>query len=231
MARRAFPAIVSSTTLPVLLVMIFGGACSIGVSPPPMPPSAHPQPSSRSDQPNDNGNNRKKPNDGRTPGTGKPSDVTTSTSAPPSPPGPALTTPGDTRQVIGNVLMSPQNVHCTYVPHGNLDGTDSLTVLAYILLIGASELPGTVKSSMSISNGYSRTYTGGQSNQSPAYFQGPIYLADWGKALTVRLRADPDDRYRETNEADNAITVTVNLPARRPDHYIDSLSCSGRRVT
>jgi hypothetical protein len=121
-------------------------------------------------------------------------------------------------------------VRCSYVPHGNVDGSDGLTVFAYTLLIGTNSLPGPVKTAISMSNGYSTVYTGSPSNSSAHAFQGPIRSTDWGQPLKVSIRADSDDRYRETNEADNAIQITVNLPAARPTRTVDPLSCSARRA-
>jgi hypothetical protein len=123
-------------------------------------------------------------------------------------------------------VLSPQNVECAYVPNGNLDGSDELTVYAYILLIGANDLPGPLSTAMTMSNGYSANYTGGPSNSAAVAFQGKIFSGDWGRSLTVHLVTDPQDVYRETTETDNAITVTVNLPASRPSQTVDPLSCS-----
>jgi hypothetical protein len=169
------------------------------------------------------------PNGGATDGSGtnnRPSGARSSPAGSPrSSPG-----PGDSRPVVGNIELSPQNVRCTYVPHGNLDGSDGLTVFAYTLLIGTNSLPGPVKTTMSISNGYSTTYTGSPSNSAAHAFQGPIRSTDWGQPLRVSIRADSDDRYRETSEADNSIQVTVNLPATRLDRTVDPLSCSAKRA-
>src|SRR5262249_36266665 len=106
---------------------------------------------------------------GSTTGTGTPTGTTITgtggTATPPGVPatptgaattttGAATTPPTDTRPVVGNVELSLK-VRCSYVPHGNLDGSDGLTVFAYILLIGANALPGPISTAMSISNGYS----------------------------------------------------------------------------
>jgi hypothetical protein len=136
----------------------------------------------------------------------------------------------DNRPVVGNVQLSPRNVQCSYVPHGNIDGSDGLTVFAYTLLIGSSGLPGPISTTMSISNGFSTTYTGHPNNSAAQTFQGPIRSGDWGQALTVTIHADADDRYRETSEADNQIEVTVNLPNTRPARTVDPLSCSARQA-
>lgn len=142
----------------------------------------------------------------------------------------ARTSATDTRPIVGNIEMSPSNVVCSYVPHGSPDGSDGLTMFGYVLLIGANSLPGPLKTSVSMSNGYSAAYTGGPSNRTSVTFQGPIRSGDWGRRLTVTIRTDPDDRYRETNESDNTIEVSVPLPATRPTRTIDPLSCSARRV-
>jgi hypothetical protein len=138
--------------------------------------------------------------------------------------------PSDTRPVVGNIVASPQNVECSYVPNGNLDGSDELTVFAYILLIGANNLPGPLTTSMVMSNGFTASWTGGPSNNAAIAFTGTIYSGDWGGSLTVHLVTDPNDVYRETSEADNAIDVTVSLPAARPSQTIDPLPCTARQA-
>jgi hypothetical protein len=103
-------------------------------------------------------------------------------------------------------------------------------VFAYVLLIGENRLPGPLRTSMSISNGYATTYTGGPNNYASMAFQGPIRSGDWGRQLVVRLQADVEDQYRETNENDNTIQVTIVLPATRPNQTIDPLRCTARQV-
>jgi hypothetical protein len=149
----------------------------------------------------------------------------------PDNPAPANPAPKDDRPVVGNLQMSPANVACTYVPHGNIDGTDSLTIFAYVLIIGANDLPGPLSNTMSITtNGYSAAFTGGPSNGSSQPFSGPIRSGDWGQAMVVRIVTDANDRYRETDEGDNAIVVRVALPATRPYQTVDRLSCSAERA-
>jgi len=136
----------------------------------------------------------------------------------------------DTRPVIGNVELSPRNVECSYMPNGNLDGSDGLTVFAYVLLIGASSLPNPLSNTMAMSNGFSTGYTGYPNNQSFATFQGPVRAMDWGRSLAVRITADANDQYRETSESDNSIEVTVTLPPTRSAKTIDPLPCTARRA-
>jgi len=131
---------------------------------------------------------------------------------------------------VGDIELSPMNVRCTFVPNGNLDGSDSLTVFAYILLIGANQLPGPLHTEVAMSNGFSTTYTGAPHNQAAAYFQGPVRSGDWGRDLTVRITSDSDDVYRESSESNNAISVAAHLPASRPNQTVDPLSCTASRV-
>jgi hypothetical protein len=119
-------------------------------------------------------------------------------------------------------------VECGYVPGGGLNGGDELTIFVYIYLVGASALPGPLSISMSASNGYSVRYTGAPSGTAAQVLQGPIYAADWGRTLTVRIAADPNDQYRETNEGNNAIVVSINLPATRLGKTVDPLPCSAQ---
>ena len=136
----------------------------------------------------------------------------------------------DGRPVVGNVEMSAGNVQCSYVPNGNLDGSDGLTVFAYVLLIGANSLPGTLSNRMTISNGFSTNYTGRPNNQAAAVFQGPIRSSDWGSGLTVTITADADDQFRETDESDNTIEVEIDLPGNRPSQPVDPLPCTASRA-
>jgi hypothetical protein len=137
---------------------------------------------------------------------------------------------GQNRSLVGNIQLSPDNVACAYVPHGNTDGSDGLTVFAYVLLIGANRLPGPLRTSMSISNGYSTTYTGDPNNYASKAFQGRIRSQDWGRRLVVHLNADAQDQYRETDEKDNSVQVSIALPATRPNHTIDPLRCVAQRA-
>ena len=159
-------------------------------------------------------------------GTGK-----TSAGPGPTPVGTEETTAAtDIRPVVGNVEMSAGNVQCSYVPNGNLDGSDGLTVFTYVLLIGANSLPGTLSNRMTISNGFSTNYTGRPNNQAAAVFQGPIRSSDWGSGLTVTITADTDDRFRETDESDNTIEVEIDLPGNRPSQPMDPLPCTATRA-
>ena len=161
-----------------------------------------------------------------------PSPSTSSSASPAATPGasPSAAASVDTRPVVGDIELSPMNVRCTFVPNGNLDGSDSLTVFAYILLIGANQLPGPLHTEVAMSNGFSTTYTGAPHNQAAAYFQGPVRSGDWGRDLTVRITSDSDDVYRESSESNNAISVAAHLPASRPNQTVDPLSCTASRV-
>lgn len=79
---------------------------------------------------------------------------------------------------------------------------------------------------MVISNGFATNYTGRPNNQSAVAFQGPIRQSDWGSRLTVSITADADDQFRETDESDNAIDVTIDLPSSRPGQPVDPLPCT-----
>jgi hypothetical protein len=100
-----------------------------------------------------------------------------------------------------------------------------LTVFAYVLLIGANSLPGPLTTSISFGNGYSATATGAPNNQAVHAFQGPVRAGDWGRGLDVSLRTDPNDAYRESDENDNTLRVSVTLPSARSTQVIDPLPC------
>jgi hypothetical protein len=136
------------------------------------------------------------------------------------------TSPPDTRPIIGDLVAAAQNVQCSYVPNGNIDGSDGLTVFMYIYLTGAGSLPGPMQTAISFSNGYTATSTGFPSGSAYQPVQGPIRVSDWGHILTVRITVDPADHYRESNESNNAISVAVNLPPTRPATTVDPLPCN-----
>src|SRR5262245_54525736 len=146
------------------------------------------------------------------------------TTQPPTPT--ASSSPSDNRPIVGDLVAAAQNVQCAYVPNGNIDGSDGLTVFMYIYLIGASSLPGPMHTAVSFSNGYSVTSTGFPNGSAYQPMQGPIRATDWGHVLTVRITTDPADEYRESVEDNNAISVAVNLPSPRPTHTVDPLSCT-----
>ncbi len=138
----------------------------------------------------------------------------------------ASTAPPDTRPIVGDLVAAAQNVQCSYVPNGNLDGSDGLTVFMYVYLVGASSLPGRMQTAVSFGNGYGVTYTGSPSGSAYQPMQGPIRAGDWGHVLTVRITVDPADQYRESSESNNAISVAVDLPPSRPATTVDPLPCT-----
>src|SRR6266511_3121203 len=73
----------------------------------------------------------------------------------------------DTRPTIGNLVASPDNVRCAYVPHGSLSGADQLTIFFFILLIGATpqQLPGLVAVQATSDTGSSTQLRSGVSNR------------------------------------------------------------------
>jgi hypothetical protein len=136
------------------------------------------------------------------------------------------------RTTIGNLIASPDNVRCAYVPHGSLSGADQLTVFFYILLIGAStsQLPRLVAVNATSDTGLSASLRTAVTNQGATPVQLDLRQSDFGRAHAITITVDGPDEVHETDEGDNRIRASVRLPAPRPDRTIADLPCSAARA-
>jgi hypothetical protein len=155
-------------------------------------------------------------------------------------PGRAVTTPdpggqdgggGETREPIGNLIASPDNGLCDFVPGGTTDGRDALQVSFFILLIGANpgDLPGLVKVDGESSTGATASYRSAVSNQARSVAAIPLSGQDFGAQLTVTITVDTPDEVPETDESDNRITASVRVPSPRPSGAVE-LPCTLNRA-
>jgi hypothetical protein len=133
---------------------------------------------------------------------------------------------------IGNLIASPDNVRCAYVPNGSLSGADQLTVFFFILLIGASpqQLPGLVAVDATSSTGLSTHLRSAVSNRGATPVQLDLESDDFGHSHTITIVVDPSNEVPEDDETDNRIKVNVFLPSPRPDETIADLHCSVHAV-
>lgn len=126
-----------------------------------------------------------------------------------------------------NLIASPDNADCNYVPNGHLSGADLLNVNFFFLIIGGN--PGDVDA-MTVSGtsdtGLSTSYSAGPHNQAVSVAQFALRAGDFGRTHTLTITVDAADELPETDESDNRIRVTVSLPSPRPSSTIDPLACS-----
>lgn len=138
---------------------------------------------------------------------------------------------GETREPIGNLIASPDNGLCDFVPGGTTDGRDALQVSFFILLIGANpdDLPGLVKVDGESSTGGTASFRSAVSNQARSVAAIPLSGQDFGAQLTVTITVDTPDEVPETDESDNRITASVRVPSPRPSGAVE-LPCTLNRA-
>lgn len=126
-----------------------------------------------------------------------------------------------------NLIASPDNVECSYVPGGHLSGADLLNVHFYFLIIGGNppDVPPVSVTGQS-DTGLTTSYNGGPHNQAVNTAQFALREGDFGRSHSVTLTVDAGNEVSETSESDNRIRVSVALPSPRPTQTIDPLSCS-----
>lgn len=129
-----------------------------------------------------------------------------------------------------NLVASPDNAECSYVPNGHLSGADQLSVHFYFLIIGGNppDVPAVTVTGTS-DTGMSTSYNSGPHNQAVSSAQFALREGDFGRSHTLTITVDSSNRVAETDESDNRIRVTVSLPSPRPSQAIDPLQCSVSR--
>lgn len=130
-----------------------------------------------------------------------------------------------------NLIASPDNGECSYVPNGHLSGADQLTVHFYFLIIGGNppDVPAVSVTGQSDS-GLSTSYSSGPHNQAVSSAQFALRDGDFGRTHTLTLTVDASNQVSETDESDNRVRVTVQLPSPRPSSTIDPLPCRLERA-
>lgn len=126
-----------------------------------------------------------------------------------------------------NLIASSDNVECSYVPNGHLDGSDLLNVHFYFLIIGGnpSDVP-LLSVTGESDTGLATSYNAGPHNQAVTTAQLALRPEDFGRGHAITLTVDAAGRVPETDESDNRITVRVSLPSPRPSSVVDPLACS-----
>lgn len=129
-----------------------------------------------------------------------------------------------------NLVASPANAVCSYVPNGSLSGDDGLTVFFFFLVLGdPSDLDGSVRVQGSSDTGLSTSYFTRPSNQALSVAQFELRPADFGRRHVIAISVDSAGEVAETDESDNTIRVSVDLPSPRPTSVIDPLPCDVTR--
>ena len=135
---------------------------------------------------------------------------------------------GGSEEAEFNLVASPDNASCAYVPNGSLSGADLLNVFFFFLIIGAN--PEDVESSLAVrggsDTGLSASAQSRPNNQASNVAQLDLRPSDFGQAHRLTITVDADDQIRETDESDNSIRVDLELPSPRPSVTVDPLACS-----
>jgi hypothetical protein len=127
-----------------------------------------------------------------------------------------------------NLVASPDNASCNYIPHGTLSGADELSVDFNFLITGGSpsDVPGGLSVTGSSDTGlYTRYYTS-PNNQALSVAQFALRPGDFGVLHTIKITVDSANQVDETDESDNTVAVSVRLPSPRPTFTIDPLACT-----
>jgi hypothetical protein len=127
-----------------------------------------------------------------------------------------------------NLVASPDNASCNYIPNGASSGADELSIDFYFLIIGGnpSDVPGGLSVTGSSDTGlYTRYYTS-PNNQALSVAQFALRPGDFGVLHTIKITVDSANQVDETDESDNTIVVSVRLPSPRPTSTIDPLACT-----
>jgi hypothetical protein len=145
--------------------------------------------------------------------------------------GGTTTTAGDTTTTRPSarfdLVASPDNVQCAFVPNGGLDGRDSLNVFMFVLVIGAN--PSDVGSLVSVDTTSDTGISGSQhvavSNQAAVSVQASVPATAFGQTTHLVIAVNADGAIAETDRSNDRVAVTLELPSR-PNRAIDPLSCT-----
>lgn len=141
--------------------------------------------------------------------------------------GGGTTTPDGGDQAQFNLIASPDNGSCNYIPNGHLSGADQLTVhFFFLIILGNPQDVGFLSVQGASDTGLSTSYNSAPNNQAQSTAQFALRPGDFGRSHTLTITVDSANQVRETDEADNRIRVTVRLPSPRPNRTIDPLPCS-----
>jgi len=127
-----------------------------------------------------------------------------------------------------DLLAHPTNFSCSFLPNGNLDGSDQLAVTFYFSLLYAdvSELDRLVVVQGTSDTGWSLTYNSAVNNQAASNAAFSVRQGDFGRSHQITILVDADNYYPEIDESNNTLTLTADLPATRPTTYVEDIPCS-----
>ena len=127
-----------------------------------------------------------------------------------------------------DLVASPDNASCNYIPNGALSGADELSVDFYFLIIGGnpSDVPAGLSVTGSSDTGLYTHYYTSPNNQALSVAQFALRPGDFGVLHTIKITVDSTNQVGETDESDNTIVVSVRLPSPRPTSTIDPLACT-----
>jgi hypothetical protein len=156
--------------------------------------------------------------------TPAPAEAATPAATPTEPPIEPTAPPG----LQMDLLAHSENITCTFIPNGALDGSDQLTVFFYFSLLYASpdQLDRLVTVTGSSDSGLATSYSSGVNNQAVSAANFSVRPTDFGVTHQISLHVDSDGYYAETDETNNVASVTVTLPASRPTTVVDPLPCA-----
>jgi len=122
-------------------------------------------------------------------------------------------------------LSAQGRTDCSYVPGGTVDGRDALNVGFHLVLIGSSGLDRLVEVVGRSDTGLSARVAAQANNRGQTILAFPLRGEDFGRTHRIELTVDPDNQFRETDESNNVLALSVTLPSPRPSHAMD-LACS-----
>jgi hypothetical protein len=134
---------------------------------------------------------------------------------------------GDAGSPVGDLVAPPGEVRCFHQQAGTAEGEDALQISLTLRLDGASsdELPGSVLLSAQSDRGPSASGSGGVGEGRVLAL--PLEPEHYGQIHVVTVRVDPDSEVPETDEDNNRLTVSVDLPAEPASSQ--ELSCAAQQ--
>jgi CARDB len=134
---------------------------------------------------------------------------------------------GDAGSPVGDLVAPPGDVRCFHQQAGTAEGEDALQISLTLRLDGASsdELPGSVLLSAQSDRGPSASARGGVGEGRVLAL--PLEPEHYGQTHVVTVRVDPDNEVPETDENNNQLTVSVDLPAEPASSQ--ELSCAAQQ--
>jgi hypothetical protein len=134
---------------------------------------------------------------------------------------------GDAGSPVGDLVAPPGEVRCFHQRGGTAEGEDALQISLTLRIEGASpdELPGSVLLTAQDDRGPSASARGGIGEGRVLAL--PLEPEHYGQTHVVTVGVDPENEVPETDEDDNQLTVSVDLPADPASSQ--ELSCAAQQ--